>query len=350
MTGGRPLHAGVEAAVLDVFFGGHQRLLLTFRAGRAGWLQRGVRVAHDRQVAGARARVELLEQPVVERAGLQLRHAAVRVVDVAEHDRVGRARRLARRHHLAVANLAIVELGRHARVVDALHAVGALLHHAAAADGDVGVALQLEAGRVEVLIQQEVEPPHLVGAVVRAVARADAAVVDHVVQAFVAVRRGRHRAHHLARRRLALLARHRLVIGVGGVEIAGVVAVDAQPVHLAAVEDLALADHRHVVLGLAGDHAGVAAGADVLIDRHAPRVAFVLEVRRGVERQRLGLMLLLLRELRVGGELRRRRDANQVAALERPVVLRGGQLVAVARLRQLHAAERVGRRRSCAAR
>ena len=39
------------------------------------------------------------------------------------------------------------------------------------------------------------------------------------------------------------------------------VAVDAQPVHLAAGGDLLLADDRNVVLGLAGDDAGVAADA-----------------------------------------------------------------------------------------
>ena len=67
-------------------------------------------------------------------------------------------------------------------------------------------------GVVPVLVEQEVEAPHLVRAVVRAVARADAAVVDHVVQAFRAVRRGADRADELAGRVLALLARHRLVV------------------------------------------------------------------------------------------------------------------------------------------
>ena len=69
--------------------------------------------------------------------------------------------------------------------------------------------------RVPVLVEQEVEAPHLVRAVVRAVARAHAAVVDHVVQALVAVDRRRHRAHHLAGRVLAVLAHHRLVIRLG---------------------------------------------------------------------------------------------------------------------------------------
>ena len=218
-----------------------------------------VRVAHRRQIGRARPRVEVLEHRVVAWARLQLRHAAVRIVDVAEDDRVGRAHRLARRHDLAVANLATFALGLDARGVDALHAVGALLHHAAAADGDVGIALQLELRRVPVLEQQEVEAAHLPRAVVRAVPRADAAVVDHVVQALVAVHGGRDRAHHFAGRVLALLARHRLEVRVGSVERTGEIAIDAQPVHLAIAAHLLLADDGDVVLGDAGDDARHAA-------------------------------------------------------------------------------------------
>ncbi len=70
-----------------------------------------------------------------------------------------------------------------------------------------GLRSILKVGRVPVLVEQEVEAAHLVGAVVRAVARPHAAVVDHVVQAFVAVDGRRDRAHHLARRVLALHAR-----------------------------------------------------------------------------------------------------------------------------------------------
>ena len=71
-------------------------------------------------------------------------------------------------------------------------------------------------GVVPVLVQEEVEAPHLVGAVVRAVPRAHAAVVDHVVQALVAVHGGRHRADHLAGGVLAVHAEHRLVVGRRG--------------------------------------------------------------------------------------------------------------------------------------
>ena len=193
-----------------------------------------VRVAHGPEVARARLRLQLVEQAVVPVAGLQLRDAALGVVDVAEHDRLRRAGRLAGGHHVAVLHLAALVLGVDAGAADALHAVGALLHDAARAHRDLGVAQHLEGRRLPVLVQQEVEAPHLVGAVVRAVARPHAAVVDHVVQAFVAVHRGRHRADHLAGRVLAVHAENRLVVRLGVLGRALVVAVDADPVHLAA--------------------------------------------------------------------------------------------------------------------
>ena len=96
--------------------------------------------------------------------------------------------------------------------VDPLHAVGALLHHPAATDGHVrGSSRRL--GRCLALrpVVEEIKPADLVGAVVGAVARADAAIVDHVVQSLAAVHGGSDRADDLARRILAVHARHRLV-------------------------------------------------------------------------------------------------------------------------------------------
>ena len=69
---------------------------------------------------------------------------AVGIVQVAEDDRLRRARRLAGGHDFAVADRPVLLLGLDARGVDALHAVRALLHHAAAADRDVGIAQQLQ--------------------------------------------------------------------------------------------------------------------------------------------------------------------------------------------------------------
>src|SRR6185503_7649357 len=137
------------------------------------------------------------------------------------------------------------------------HAVRALLHHAAIAHGDVRVGAEL-AERIVRLEIEPVEPADLVRAVVRAEPRADAAVVGHLVQTLEAVRGRRDRAHVFARRLLAVLARHRLDDGrAGRVDVA----IDADPVHVAAAADLVLADDRRVVLGRARHHARRAAGA-----------------------------------------------------------------------------------------
>src|SRR5262249_28785682 len=144
-------------------------------------------------------------------------------------------------------------------------------------DRHLGVANQLQAGRGLVGVREEVEPADLVRAVVRAVAGADAAIVGHLVQPLEAVRGGGHGADDLAGGLLAVHAEYGLKIELG---IAGVlpleVAVDADPVHLARGEDLVPADDRDVVLGLAGDHAGIAADAGVEVDHHAPGVAQAL--------------------------------------------------------------------------
>src|SRR5581483_678995 len=209
-------------------------------------------------------------------------------------DRLRRTGLRAGRRDFAVAHAAVFLLRRHPRFVDALHAVRALLHDAARTDRDIGIAHRLERRRVVVGVVEEVEAANLVRAVVRAVARADAAVVGHVVQTFAAVRRGANRADRLARRVLALHARHGLVVDLGIRDVAAVVAIDADPVHLALAPHFVLADDRDVVLRLAGDHAAVAAGADRRVDDHAPGVALVLVLRP----HRLVLFFVLLFALR----------------------------------------------------
>ena len=60
---------------------------------------------------------------------------------------------------------------------------------------------------------------------------------------------------------------------LGIVKISRVVPVNADPRHLSAVEDLLLSDDGNVVLRLAGDGTGIAAGTGVEIDGHTPGVA-----------------------------------------------------------------------------
>src|SRR5581483_287182 len=159
--------------------------------------------------------------------------------------------------------------------------------------------------------------------------RADAAVIDHVVQAFRAVHSRMHWADRLARRVLAVHARHGLEerpFGFGLVAL--VVSVDANPVHLAAARDLFFADDGNVVFRLAGDHAAVTADATVQVDRHAPGVAvaliFVIEIL--IQREFVKFFLLRLPFLRqlifLVLEFFERAFAENVAAIHREVRLR----------------------------
>src|SRR5207302_8351081 len=113
----------------------------------------------------------------------------------------------------------------------------------------------------------------LVRTVVGAEARADAALVDHVVEAVGAVDGGRRRADVFARRLFAVHAGQGLEVELArALGRSFDVAVYTQPMHLAAAADLIFADHRDVVLGLARDDTGAAAGASGEVDDHAPLV------------------------------------------------------------------------------
>src|SRR5579871_4027587 len=76
------------------------------------------RVPHLAEVRGPRARPELGEQAEPAVGARPLRDGAVRVVHVAEHDCVGRARLLAGRPDLEVADLAVLALRANLRALD----------------------------------------------------------------------------------------------------------------------------------------------------------------------------------------------------------------------------------------
>src|SRR6266568_7439593 len=249
----------------------------------------GVGVADRGQVGGAGPGLQLGQEPVVAGALLELRHRATGIVHVSEDDGFRRAGLLAGGLDLAFPDGPPLVPGVDAGSADPLHAVGALLHDPAAAHGHVGVAHHLESGGGPVLVQEEVEAPHLVGAVVRAVARPHAAVVDHVVEPLLAVHGGGHRAHHLAGGVLAVHAEDGLVEGLRALRGTSVIAVHPDPVHLAAAGDLVLPHHGDVVLGDARGDAGVAAHAGAQVDGHPPGVPLVLV--RGIHGE-AGLRLL----------------------------------------------------------
>src|SRR5215510_10978629 len=132
--------------------------------------QLGIRVAQFCQIRRARSGVQLGQQTIVQWVTLEPGDPAVRVVEIAEDDCPGRARRLAGGDHIAVADAAILLLRLDARGVDALHTIGAFFHHAACAHRDVRVAQPLQAGGLIIGVLEKIKTPDLVGAIVRAVA------------------------------------------------------------------------------------------------------------------------------------------------------------------------------------
>src|ERR1700678_3435507 len=79
-------------------------------SGSAGMLSLDLRigVAQSSHVSSSRPRIQVGQQRVVARIGLELRDAAVLVVDIAEYDRLGGTSRLTRGLNFAVAHLAIL--------------------------------------------------------------------------------------------------------------------------------------------------------------------------------------------------------------------------------------------------
>src|SRR5256712_4543810 len=135
------------------------------------------------EVRDRRARPDLLQDVVGARRASELRHRALLVLEIAERDRARRAGLLARGEDVAVLHGALVVAGVVLARDDPLHAHRALLHHAELADRHVGVQLHLE--RRWDLPLEPIEATHVVRAVVAAVARPHAAVVDLRVQPLV---------------------------------------------------------------------------------------------------------------------------------------------------------------------
>ncbi len=170
-------------------------------------------------------------------------------------------------------------------MIDPLHAVCAFLHHSAAAYGHIGIPHHLELRGIPILEEKEIKPPHFVRTVVRAIARPDAAVVNHVVETFRAMGRCANGTNQLAWRVFTLHARYRLEICFGIIAIALVISVDSQPMHVPAFVDLLFANDGNIIFRLAGDDAVIASHAGIQIDRHSPRVRFAFVVVAGIERE-----------------------------------------------------------------
>src|SRR5258706_5102827 len=65
-------------------------------------LELWIRIPQPRQISRARARVQFFEQRIIPPLAGELRHSAVRVVQIAEHDRLRRTSLLAGCHDLSI--------------------------------------------------------------------------------------------------------------------------------------------------------------------------------------------------------------------------------------------------------
>src|SRR5437588_12632113 len=117
----------------------------------------------------------------MEWAGFPSHHGAVLVVYVAKQDGLCRASLLAGSLNFAIAHVSSLAFGFDLGGANALHAIGAFLHDTPAAHRHLRIMEKLETICYIIGILQEVEAPHFVRTVVRAIARADAAVIDHVI-------------------------------------------------------------------------------------------------------------------------------------------------------------------------
>ena len=182
-------------------------------------------IADSREIQRSWLDVQFFENRISPGVIVQLIHATGFVVQIAENNRTRWARLLASRLDIAVVNKTVT-LGSAVdfAVLHTLDAVRALLHNTSTSHRYFRVqnqrlqllrsllAFVLPTVEISVLgvVIEVVEPPHFVGAVVRAVPSTDATVVSHRIDTFLGVNRRRNRANFLARCRLAMRTRHRL--------------------------------------------------------------------------------------------------------------------------------------------
>src|SRR5512144_698503 len=122
------------------------------------------------------------------------------------------------------------------------------------------------------LVVVEVEDPDRIRAVIAAVPGADAAVVDLAVQSVGIMIAGIDGAYRLAGRVMAVLAEYRQEAHAHVRVLPHPEPLDPEPVHVTALGDFLLSADGHVVLRLAGDHAGAASSAAVEVHDHSPFV------------------------------------------------------------------------------
>ena len=103
--------------------------------------------------------------------------------------------------------------------------------------------------------------------------------------------------------------------------------------HLATARDLILADHRNVVLSLAGDRAGITTDTRAKIDNHAPRVTAMFVFVRLIQCFIPGRFFLRFCDLFwLGKKFGQRPAAQEIAPFHLMMLLRRGERMFLARL------------------
>src|SRR4029078_8525601 len=213
-------------------------------------------IAKTCEITRPRNNVQIIKDSVIAILLFHLRDAALLVLDITEHDRVGgtglsasRGKRIAR--NALVWRSACTRERDDLCFFDALHAVSAFLHHAAHAHSHVGIFLHLHRLRRalrgqrrkifltdvqcadelslaawSLVVIEIIKAPYFVRTVVRTKSRADAAVVSHHVEPVLAVNRRVHWTNGFSRRVLTMLARHRLEHHLGMLRPVSVVLIE----------------------------------------------------------------------------------------------------------------------------
>ena len=96
-------------------------------------------------------------------------------------------------------------------------------------------------------ILEPVEASDFVGTVICTVTRSHTAIVNLFVESFTAMDSRQHRTDGFAGGIVTVLSHHRLVVDVHLRAFAGIVTIDAYPVHFALATNLVVPNNWHVV-------------------------------------------------------------------------------------------------------
>src|SRR5205823_6014645 len=121
--------------------------------------------------------------------------SAVGIIQIPKYDRLGRTSLLASRDDITVLNRPILLFRLDFGAVNPLDAVAAFFHYASAANTHVRVPRAKKTLGIPIRVEEKVESPHFIRAVVRAITRSNASVIDHFVQTLRAVYGCGHGAH-----------------------------------------------------------------------------------------------------------------------------------------------------------